>query len=126
MEIYNESILWDEYFDALEKRNYEKALLLIDKILEVRESPDVYVRKARILRTLGENDKALEYFDKALKLKPKYILANFLKGALLVSLGKLEEAKEVFLKLCRLEKSDLPVKYVTAFILKNLESMIMH
>ena len=71
MDVGNDNGLWNEYFDALEKRNYKKALSLIDKILESNKKPGVYVMKGRMLMALGRCEEALKYFDEALKINPK-------------------------------------------------------
>jgi len=118
METNDKNNLWKKYLEATGKKDYEKAISILNELLKIKKTPDFYVRKGRLLKSLGRYDEALECLDKALKLKPDYSRAYFLKGVLLMSLGRLKESKEVFLKLLELDKqeSNIGAKCITATI----------
>ncbi|AIJ05108.1 TPR repeat containing protein [Methanocaldococcus bathoardescens] len=96
--------LWRKYSKALEKGNYNKALSIIDKIFGVKK-----IKKLRLLR----------YFNNVFRLNPKHLIAYFLKGHLLLSLGKLNEARNIFLILYNLDKHNPSVKFSTVFVLRR-------
>jgi tetratricopeptide (TPR) repeat protein len=69
---------WETYF----KENYLDSMgILIDKALSIDdELNEAYYYKGQYYSQIGDNDKALENFDKALKYNPNYYLAYVSKG----------------------------------------------
>jgi protein O-mannosyl-transferase len=61
--------------------------------LAVTENNDIaYTRVASFLMEQGESEKALQYFEKALAIEPRYEEAQLARGALLLKSGRREEA----------------------------------
>ena len=57
---------------------------------------DIYHSVANAFFVSGEWERAIENYDKAIILHPKYIRAHLSKGIALVELGRIEEAREWF------------------------------
>ena len=57
---------------------------------------DIYHSVANDFFVSGKWERAIENYDKAIMLHPKYIRAHINKGIALVELGRVEEAKEWF------------------------------
>jgi tetratricopeptide (TPR) repeat protein len=57
---------------------------------------DIYHSVANDFFVSGEWESAIENYDKAIMLHPKYVRAHLNKGIALVELGRIEEAKEWF------------------------------
>jgi len=53
----------------------------------------------------GENEKALYYYDMAIKIRPRFHLAYFFKGLALMKMGKRDEAYKSFEKAIQANKS---------------------
>lgn len=76
----------------LELGNKVEALSQVDQIITSEETPSLWVLKGRVLRSMGKNEEAVECFNRALSLDPRYgpahdILITTLRGS-----GRLEEA----------------------------------
>ncbi len=57
---------------------------------------DIYHSRANGLFEQGELEGAVENYDKALRLNPRYIKARLNKGIALVELGRVEQARDLF------------------------------
>lgn len=57
---------------------------------------DIYHSVANDFFVSGKSERAIENYDKAIMLHPKYIRAHINKGIALVELGRVEEAREWF------------------------------
>ena len=77
---YYDRYQWETYF----KENYlDSMLVLIDKALDIDDQLDeAYYLKGAYYRLMGDHDKALENYDKALKTNPNYYLPYLWKGYL--------------------------------------------
>src|SRR5512145_3297188 len=53
----------------------------------------------------GEFEKALQFYEQALKVRPEFPEAEFQKGGALVSLGRLPEAETAFKRAIALKKN---------------------
>ncbi|MGE0443164.1 MAG: tetratricopeptide repeat protein [Gemmatimonadales bacterium] len=78
-------------------QDYYGTVHLLDEILESgRRFADVYHLRALSLSLLGQPEKALEDFDRALAVNPRYIDALVHRGVVLVELGRSAEADASF------------------------------
>lgn len=68
----------------------------------------------------GELEKALEFYEQALKVRPEFPEAEFQKGGALVSLGRLGEAEAAFKRAIALKKNwSLPYSALGALFVKE-------
>jgi tetratricopeptide (TPR) repeat protein len=68
----------------------------------------------------GDLQKALEFYEQALKVRPEFPEAEFQKGAVLVSLGRLTEAEAAFRRAIVLKKNwSLPYSALGALLIKQ-------
>ena len=68
----------------------------------------------------GEIDKALEFYDQAIKLKPEFPEAEFQRGNALVSLGRLDEAESAFRRAVQLKNNwALPYSALGALLMRR-------
>ncbi|NOT07415.1 MAG: tetratricopeptide repeat protein [Gemmatimonadales bacterium] len=75
---------------------YGAAHLLEDLLKTGRAFADAHHLLGLSLALLGQRERALEEFERALALNPRYIEANIHRGVLLNELGRPEEAEEAF------------------------------
>jgi tetratricopeptide (TPR) repeat protein len=75
---------------------YGAAHLLEDVLGSGRSFADVHHLLGLSLALLGQTERALEQFELALALNPRYIEANIHRGILLNELGRTEEAEAAF------------------------------
>jgi tetratricopeptide (TPR) repeat protein len=68
----------------------------------------------------GDLEKALDFYEQALKVRPEFPEAEFQKGGVLVSLGRLPEAEAAFKRAIALKKNwSLPYSGLGALLLKQ-------
>jgi tetratricopeptide (TPR) repeat protein len=68
----------------------------------------------------GDLEKALEFYEQALKVRPEFPEAEFQKGGVLVSLGRLVEAEAAFKRAIALKKNwSLPYSALGALLVKQ-------
>jgi tetratricopeptide (TPR) repeat protein len=68
----------------------------------------------------GDLEKALDFYEQALKVRPEFPEAEFQKGGVLVSLGRLAEAEAAFRRAIALKKNwSLPYSGLGALLLKQ-------
>jgi tetratricopeptide (TPR) repeat protein len=78
-------------------QDYYGAVHLLDEILDSgRRFADVFHLRGVCLSLLGQADRALEDFDRALALNPRYVDALVHRGVVLVELGRTAEADACF------------------------------
>ena len=78
-------------------QDYYGTVHLLDEILESgRRFADVYHLRALSLSLLGQPEKALEDFDRALAVNSRYVDALVHRGVILVELGRSAEADASF------------------------------
>jgi len=75
---------------------YGAAHLLEDLVASGRSFADVHHLLGLALALLGQKERALAEFDRALAQNPRYIEANIHRGVLLNEMGRAEEAEEAF------------------------------
>jgi len=72
--------------------NHVEALSRVDEVINLGETPSLWVLKGHVLREVGRLDESLECYNRALSLNPAYMPAH---DALIVALreaGRLDEA----------------------------------
>lgn len=78
-------------------QDYYGAVHLLEEVLQSgRSFADVHHLLGLSLALLGQKERALGEFERALALNPRYIEANIHRGVLLNELGRGEEAEESF------------------------------
>src|SRR4026209_2869383 len=78
-------------------QDYSGAAHLLEEVLETgRSFADVHHLLGLCLALLDHRERALEQFEQALALNPRYIEANIHRGILLNELGRPEEAEAAF------------------------------
>ncbi|MEO8449275.1 MAG: tetratricopeptide repeat protein [Gemmatimonadota bacterium] len=78
-------------------QDYYGAVHLLDEILEEgRPFADVHHLRGLSLSLLGQPAQALEEFDRAIGLNPRYIEAHIHRGVVLIELGRTGEADTAF------------------------------
>ena len=78
-------------------QDYYGAIHLLEEIVESgRSFADCYHLLGLCFALLGQPQRALEHFGRALELNPRYIEAHIHRGVLLNDLGRTEEATEAF------------------------------
>ena len=78
-------------------QDYYGAVHLLEEVLQSgRSFADVHHLLGLALALLGQKERALAEFERALALNPRYIEANIHRGVLLNELGRAEEAEESF------------------------------
>lgn len=75
---------------------YGAAHLLEEIVTSGRSFADVHHLLGLSLALLGQKERALEEFDRALARNPRYLEANIHRGVLLNELGRGEEAEDAF------------------------------
>lgn len=85
-----------------QRENYRKAAdALLDGLVEMPASSELYYALANTMREMGNETLALEYYNNAIFLNPGYIDAYFAKGQLL---GLMEEIEEAVESLCKAQQ----------------------
>ncbi len=72
--------------------NQMEALAKLDEMLMQVERPELYVLKGRILRDIGRPEDALECFDRAISIDPKFMPGHDMRIETLRSLRRPEDA----------------------------------
>ena len=72
--------------------NHVEALSLVDEVLNLGETPSLWVLKGQILREVGRLGEGLECFNRALSLDPGYLPAHDELIVALRDAGRVEEA----------------------------------
>jgi tetratricopeptide (TPR) repeat protein len=98
-----------KYYAAVAFRqteNYHKALLYLKELLNIAERPEVYAEIGINLAALNDFESAIEYFKKALKIKPddSGIICNI--AVCQLNLGNIDEAKKNFELAARINPKD--------------------
>ncbi|MBN1354861.1 tetratricopeptide repeat protein [bacterium] len=86
-------LLGQVYFDSEE---YDNAHYQFNKILEIKEDPDIYMELGKVYYKLNRNNQAILSWEKVLKLDPKNANAHFNLGTTYLKLGKLKTATDEF------------------------------
>src|SRR5690606_473618 len=77
--------------------DYYGAIHLLDEVVAAgRDFADVHHLLGLCWSLLGQEARALEAFDRALALNPRYLEAHVHRGIVLNALGRVEEGREAF------------------------------
>ena len=105
---------------AMYAKNYSKALILIEDLLDTNPSqPEVCYLAAEIYFTQGQAERAREWLDKLIKTNPMFAPGHHLRGMMLMETGMTDKAKESFKKALYLDKGFLMAHFSLANILKS-------
>lgn len=89
----------DAFYDLLNKKQYEQALIFVNAAIELRPDDSEYLNdKTDVLCRLKKYDEAIELYDMALKLKPDNSYFWNSKGLVLYDAGRYDEAISAFEK----------------------------
>jgi len=98
------SALYTQASAKVDAKDYRGAMPILDKIIaKDRRNADALNLMGFCERKLGNSDEALEYYEKALAIKPNHVGANEYLGELyleLKNLPKAEERLKVLAKVC--------------------------
>jgi tetratricopeptide (TPR) repeat protein len=72
--------------------NQVEALTKVDEVISITENPGLWVLKGRILHSMDRPEEAIECFNRALSLDPRYLPAHDILITTLRDTGRLEEA----------------------------------
>lgn len=95
-----------------QRKNYRRALTLIDKAIEI--NPKIYFfyyDRAKILQDVKKYNAAIASYDKAISLKPNYAEAYLNRGNILQSLNNLKSAVASYNEAIRIKPD-----YVEAYV----------
>ncbi|NIM52890.1 MAG: tetratricopeptide repeat protein [Gemmatimonadales bacterium] len=83
--------------ERFELQDYYGAILLLEELIEDgRAFADAFHLLGLSQELIGQPERALEAFDQALALNPRYVEANIHKGIVLAGLGRDQEAEAAF------------------------------
>ena len=115
--------LYTEASTKVDATDYRGAMTILDKIIaKDPHNPDALNLMGFCQRKLGNTDEALEYYEKALAIRPNHVGANEYLGELYLemkNLPKAEERLKVLAKACngceeQMELQEKIEKYKTA------------
>ena len=100
-------------------------------MVQYKDVPDYYFKKALALEKLGKYEEAIECYDKILGIDPHALNAYHSKGVALEKLGKHEEAAKCFdkekqkkkISAEKVPRSELLIERVWSRIIKNEEKL---
>ena len=101
---------------------WEKAVEIDPTYAAAWNNLGTYEKETRHDRALAKKDfeKALEFYEQALKVRPEFPEAEFQKGGALVSLGRLSEAEAAFKRAIALKKNwSLPYSALGTLFIKQ-------
>jgi tetratricopeptide (TPR) repeat protein len=103
----NADELFREAQQLRKQRLYDKALTLIEEVLELcPEHSEAWTRKGVMLRHMGLSDEAMVAAKKALETNPECALAWRLKGALLRDAAEHQQGLDCYLRSLELDPTD--------------------
>jgi tetratricopeptide (TPR) repeat protein len=85
------------------------------------EDPEAFVLAAAHLKTTGDVDTAISYYQQALRHNPDYVEAHRLLGAAMVEQGRFDEAGVHFQEAARLEPDDAHAHHMAGAVLAELD-----
>jgi tetratricopeptide (TPR) repeat protein len=72
--------------------NKVEALSKVDEVINISETPELWVLKGKVLRSMDRPEEAIECFNRALSIDPRYMPAHDNLITTLRDIGRLEEA----------------------------------
>ncbi len=85
------------------------------------EDPEAFVLAAAHLKTTGDVDTAIGYYQRALRHNPDYVEAHRLLGAAMVEQGRFDEAGVHFREVARLQPDDAHAHHMAGAVLAELD-----
>lgn len=109
-----ESTIYEHLADLLIiKRDYDAASKYLLRSVELSPvNAGAYFSLGNSYRMLGDDDKALEMYQKATQILPKYVEALLWQGILLMNKDKKEKALEAFQQVVALERNEFAYAYM--------------
>lgn len=111
------------YYDAIkyyEEGKYDRALELLNKELKIIDDPDAYNYLGKIYKETGDNEVAIEYFKKALDIKPDLFEPNFSLGKIYFELNDMKTASYYFDKALSIRNDNIELLMLAAEAFKNI------
>ncbi len=106
MQVSTEHLLQQAH-ERFAVQDYYGAIHLLDEILESgRRFADVYHLRGLCYSLIGQTEKSLEDFDRALVVNPRYVDALIHRGVVLVELGRSNEADGSFQRAAALGQAE--------------------
>jgi len=100
-------------------QNYAEAEKYFDKLLYVQKKPEIFFIQANIYKQLKKYDKAISYFEEAIKLNPNFSEAYNNLGNTKKRVGKIDEAISCFKKAIKLKENNIEAYFNLANIYKE-------
>jgi tetratricopeptide (TPR) repeat protein len=72
--------------------NKVEALTKVDEVINISETPELWVLKGKVLRSMDRAQEAIECFNRALSIDPRYMPAHEILISTLKDTGRLEDA----------------------------------
>jgi tetratricopeptide (TPR) repeat protein len=72
--------------------NQVEALAKVDEVINIGETPELWVLKGKILKNMDRPDEAIECYNRALSIDPRHMPAHDILITTLRDVGRLEEA----------------------------------
>jgi tetratricopeptide (TPR) repeat protein len=72
--------------------NKVEALTKVDEVINISETPELWVLKGKVLRSMDRAQEAIECFNRALSIDPRYMPAHDILISTLKDTGRLEDA----------------------------------
>ncbi len=107
-------------------QDWQKLLDILNKaVLSMKNNPILYYERGKIYKQLGEIDKALADFKKALQLNPEYVDVLYELGTLSIEQGQIRQATSYVEKILSIFPRSIKARMLRVKILKlqgkNLE-----
>jgi tetratricopeptide (TPR) repeat protein len=91
-----------------------------DDLSDTAADPVRLFERGQNAHARGETERALEFYDEALKLRPEFPEAEFQRGSVLVSLGRFPEAESAFRRAIELRKDwSLPYSSLGTLLIRT-------
>ena len=100
------------YFSGFVKHKLNKNKEAIKYLKKIKEKvPEVFFLMGNIKESLFKLDDALNYFNKAIKIKDSYWQAHFNKGLIFIKKKEFEEAKKSLKKVLEIDQNNYNAEY---------------
>lgn len=97
-----------------------RALAQTDDLSDAAADPVKLFEQGQNAQARGENERALEFYEGAVKLRPEFPEAEFQRGTVLMSLGRFPEAESAFRRSLELRKDwSLPYSSLGTLLIRT-------